>query len=375
MKLLLNGGGSTKELIITMTKLNEIMDHSKPILYVPLAMDESEHPYDSCYEWFQKQIVNVDVSNVEMPRTFEEFALKNFDDYSAIFIGGGNTYKLLKGIKDNDIFNKIIEYLNNNGIVIGCSAGAIIFGYDIDSCLAMDRNDVKLLDTKGFDILSGKSIFAHYTNSKTEEIHKKYTDYLSKYSITNEQVIALPEEDTIYINDNTIEFLGSRPYYEFREGVITMHNTIQLVPYTDEYYDFVYEVKKNAYKKYVEECWGKWDEEVQKEYFKKFIETYKNSAYIIKVDEQDVGFYNDEELEDGSYEVGNICIKPEFQGKGLGTMILKNKLEEHKNQDIRIQFFKQNPVGKLYERLGFVPNGETEFHYQMFRSRQCSKKI
>ena len=48
---------------------------------------------------------------------------------------------------------------------------------------------------------------------------------------------------------------------------------------------------------------------------------------------------------------------------------LKDKLEEHKEQDIRIQFFKQNPVGKLYERLGFVPNGETEFHYQMIKPK------
>ena len=59
--------------------------------------------------------------------------------------GGGNTYKLLNGIKEHSIFNKIIDYLNNDGIIIGCSAGTIIFGYDIDSCLIMDRNDVNLL--------------------------------------------------------------------------------------------------------------------------------------------------------------------------------------------------------------------------------------
>lgn len=129
-------------------------------------------------------------------------------------------------------------------------------------------------------------------------------------------------------------------------------------------------MKKNAYKKYVEEYWGKWDEEAQREYFKKFIEAYKNSAYIIRLNNQDIGFYNDEQLEDGSYEVGNICIKLKFQGQGLGTMILKEKLEEHKEQDIKIQFFKQNPVGKLYERLGFVPNGETQFHYQMIKTKE-----
>ena len=272
MKLLLNGGGSTKQLKLTMSKLNQIMDHSKPILYVPLAMDETEHPYDSCYDWFKRQIENVDVPNVDMAKTFEEFASKRFDDYSAIFIGGGNTYKLLKGIKDNGIYNKIIEYLKNNGIVIGCSAGAIIFGYDINSCLAMDNNDVNLIDTKGFNVLKGISIFAHYTNSKTEEIHKKYTDYLIDYSKNHEDVIAIPEEDTIYIYNDTIEFLGSRPYYEFREGVIRMNDIIKLVPYTDEDYEFVYEIKKEAYKKYVEQCWGIWNDDDQRTRFKESID-------------------------------------------------------------------------------------------------------
>lgn len=219
MKLFLNGGGSTKELALSMSIVNELMDHSKKILYVPLAMDEMDFSYDDCYKWFQKQLVNVDVKEVDMPRTFEQLASLDYSNYSAIFIGGGNTYKLLKGIKDNGIFEKINEYLNNDGIVIGCSAGAIIFGYDINSCLAMDKNDVNLIDTKGFNKLNGKSIFAHYTNSRTEDIHKKYTDYLIEYSTTNEVVIALPEEDTIFIDNDKITIIGDRPYYEFNNGI------------------------------------------------------------------------------------------------------------------------------------------------------------
>lgn len=347
--------------------LNKIMDHSKPILYVPLAMEETEHPYNNCYEWFKKQIENIDVPNVDMPRTFEEFALKNFDNYSAIFIGGGNTYKLLKGIKDNGIFNKIIEYLNKNGIVIGCSAGAIIFGYDIDSCLTMDKNDVNLVDTKGFDVLKGKSIFAHYTNSKTEEIHKKYTDYLKNYSINSEQVIAIPEEDTIFINDEKVEILGNRPYYEFREGVMTMKETIKLIPYTDEDYEFVYEIKKEAYKKYVEQCWGIWNDDDQRTRFKESIDKAKSITSIIVFNDKKVGFYQGDLLDDSTYYIENICVSLEFRGNGIGSTILNNIISKYNENDIKIQYFKQNPVGKLYERLGFVPNGETEFHYQMIK--------
>ena len=53
MKLLLNGGGSTKQLKLTMDILNKIMDQSKPILYVPLPMEETEHSYDNCYKWLK----------------------------------------------------------------------------------------------------------------------------------------------------------------------------------------------------------------------------------------------------------------------------------------------------------------------------------
>jgi len=147
-----------------------------------------------------------------------------------------------------------------------------------------------------------------------------------------------------------------------------MENII-LKKYTENYYDFVYDVKKTAYRKYVEECWGVWDEEQQKEYFKKFINIYHNSSYIIEFDGKDIGFYNDELLEDGTYEIGNICIIPEYKGKGIGTQILKDILEKNKYHDIKIQFFKQNPVGKLYKRLGFISYGETQFHYQMIKPK------
>lgn len=238
MKLLLNGGGSTEQLIPTMNKLNEIIDHNKPILYVPLATDEVEHPYDGCYEWFSKQITNVEVPSLDMVSSFEDLASKKLNEYSAIFIGGGNTYKLLKGLKESGSFDKIQEYIKNNGIVVGCSAGAVIFGYNIDVISIMDSNDVELKDTKGFDIMNGTSIFPHYTNKKNElseeenrEILNNYTNAINNFLLKNGTVIAIPEEDTIYINDNEISVLGNRPFYYFKkdqtqEFILDQNNNI-----------------------------------------------------------------------------------------------------------------------------------------------------
>ena len=145
-------------------------------------------------------------------------------------------------------------------------------------------------------------------------------------------------------------------------------------PYIDNEYHkfkkFIYDVKKESYKKYVEECWGKWIEEDQLKYYEKFIESVKDDAWIIQLNGKNIGFYNGALLEDGSYEIGNICIIPEYQGKGIGTKILKDIIEIHKEQDIHIQYFKQNPVGRLYKRLGFVQIGETEFHYKMMKKNK-----
>lgn len=225
MRLILCGGGSGEQNALANNKLNEIVDNTKPILYIPLAMDEKEYPYDSCYEWIMAELSNVDVSYIDMVRSFEELAQKNLEDYTAVFIGGGNTYKLLLGLKQSGTFDSIKTYIENDGIVIGGSAGAVIFGKDIDVISSMDSNEVSLTDTKGFDVLSGASIFPHYMNMKsklTEDENQirmnKFTESIIEFSLKNGAVYAIPEEDAIYVDDSTIEIIGTRNYFCFENG-------------------------------------------------------------------------------------------------------------------------------------------------------------
>lgn len=134
-------------------------------------------------------------------------------------------------------------------------------------------------------------------------------------------------------------------------------------------YEFIYQTKKEAYKAYVEYYFGSWDEEQQRNYFKAFIESCKEEAFIITLDGIDIGFYN---CNSGgsTYEIGNICIVPNYQNKGIGTALLKDILNQNTDKEIHLQYFKQNPVGRLYERLGFNLNGETPYHYQMIKRRE-----
>lgn len=225
MKLFLNGGGCGKQTLLTYKEINKIIDHNKPVLYIPLALDEVDYPYDSCYEWIKEEISSIGIPNIDMVRSFEELADNDFNNYSLIYIGGGNTYKLLSGIKTKNIYNKFEEYVQNDGIVYGGSAGSVIFGMDINIIEIMDDNIVDLKDTRGFNFLNGISLFPHYINNKSKyneeennNMIKKYTDFINDYTEKNEKVIAFPEEDTIFFDGKNIKMIGELPYYVFENG-------------------------------------------------------------------------------------------------------------------------------------------------------------
>lgn len=226
MKVFLNGGGCGAQTIDTYKEINKIIDHKKPVLYVPLAIDETMHPYNECFKWIKSEISAIDVPKIEMVRTFNELYEKDYNKYSMIFIGGGNTFKLLKGLKESKAFGKLKDYIYSDGIIYGSSAGSVICGKDIEIIEAIDENNVMLKDTRGFDILNGVSLFVHYINYRDkfcEEENKilteQYTSFLIDYSINKGKVIAYPEEDTLFISDNNIKVIGKLAYYVFEDGI------------------------------------------------------------------------------------------------------------------------------------------------------------
>lgn len=216
MKVFLNGGGSGTQTINAYKRLNQIIDNSKPCLYIPLAM--AQEKYDSCYEWICDELISVEIPNIDMVRSAEELADKPLNNYSFIFIGGGNTFKLLYELKKSDVFEKILEYINNDGVIFGGSAGAIIFCKDLEACKLVDENEVNLKNINGFDVLRDISILCHYTNDTPvkDEKNKQYLLELSKHRTS----VAIPEEITLFVNDNDIEVIGNKPFYLFNKGKI-----------------------------------------------------------------------------------------------------------------------------------------------------------
>lgn len=95
MKVFLNGGGCGVQTAAALKRFNEVIDHTKPLLYIPLAMERERYP--DCCQWIQE----VDVPQIELAASAEELARKDLNGYCALFIGGGNTFKLLDELKQS----------------------------------------------------------------------------------------------------------------------------------------------------------------------------------------------------------------------------------------------------------------------------------
>jgi ribosomal protein S18 acetylase RimI-like enzyme len=73
---------------------------------------------------------------------------------------------------------------------------------------------------------------------------------------------------------------------------------------------------------------------------------------------------------DGSeWQIIQIQLVPELQGKGLGAELLADIVSEAVAAEatLSLTVLKANPARVLYERFGFVVVGESEYQYNMHR--------
>ena len=141
----------------------------------------------------------------------------------------------------------------------------------------------------------------------------------------------------------------------------------KLRSYTQADYEFVYQAKKDAYKCYVEEFWGAWDEEQQRSFFADFIKKVQDTLSIVEYEGTSIGLYHGNLMDHDTYEIGNIIVIPSYQGNGIGSDILTKVIQNNQKLKMHLQVFKDNPAINLYRRLGFVVIDETRTHLIMER--------
>ena len=135
---------------------------------------------------------------------------------------------------------------------------------------------------------------------------------------------------------------------------------------TLEDFDFLFNLKKENFKCYIDKIWG-WNDEEQKQKLKQDLKEHLAHKRIIMHGNKPIGVWVTHITEEGDCYINEISIEKEYQNNGIGRDILEKQLNENHRDGIRtiLQVFKDNPAKKLYESLGFTVYGETESHYQM----------
>lgn len=128
--------------------------------------------------------------------------LKNKD---IVYVQGGNTFYLLKYVKESG-FDKVIKELIQKGLIyIGVSAGSYIACPTIEAALwkDQDKNIVGLEDLTAFNLVPFLLI-VHYIPKYKEVIKKGISN--SKYPVR-----ILTDDQAILVRDNKVELVGKGP--------------------------------------------------------------------------------------------------------------------------------------------------------------------
>lgn len=202
--LFLSGGGNARQTSRLDGIFAKTIKKHKRLLYIPIAMPESEHTFGACFDWIRKALGPHDISKIDMWVDLAGRSQTELDRYGAVYIGGGNAYHLLDAIRGSGFDRLLLGYLRSGGIVYGGSAGAIILGKDIGT--TSDRNLTGTGNLRGLNVVNGYSVRCHYTTKDDGELR----NYVKRKRIG---VLALPENSGIVLDKGAIRSVGV--VYEF----------------------------------------------------------------------------------------------------------------------------------------------------------------
>ncbi|MBI2577228.1 MAG: Type 1 glutamine amidotransferase-like domain-containing protein [Candidatus Wildermuthbacteria bacterium] len=123
-------------------------------------------------------------------------------DFDILYVQGGNTFYLLKAVKESGFGAVIKEFINQGKIYIGVSAGSIIMGPTIETAnwKGIDKNDVGLEDLTAMNIIPF-AIFPHY-DSGYEELVKQEAPRAKN------PARLLTDDQAFLVQDDKITLLG-----------------------------------------------------------------------------------------------------------------------------------------------------------------------
>lgn len=146
--------------------------------------------------------------------------IKAVNEAEAIVIGGGNTWQLVRTMRDNGLLPSIYEKVKNGTPYIGWSAGSNV------ACPTLrTTNDMPIIDPKGFDVLNliPFQINPHYLDA-TPNGHAGETreQRIEEFIEINPDVyvIGLREGTMLHCDNNKLKLIGELSARIFKKGII-----------------------------------------------------------------------------------------------------------------------------------------------------------
>jgi dipeptidase E len=214
--MILSGGGGAAKNPAAYELFANSVDKRKPVLYICFA--SLPEAYAEAYGKFAASMVSLGIYSTRLCDSPEFFSKFELSEFGGIYCAGGNTFRLLKTLRDCGADKKIKDYLHAGGVWIGSSAGAIIGGADIQPIIFMDANAVLLEDTRGLDMMNGFSTIAHYGNAASEQRNSEWYAAVDLLAKKYNKLVALSEEAAIVIEENKTYILGV-PCRVYENGV------------------------------------------------------------------------------------------------------------------------------------------------------------
>lgn len=199
-KIYLSGGGSEIDSYLLDRQFISQLRGNK-ILYIPIALTGGILTHEAAYSWVINTLTRHSIDFLDITLATDLSLFSDLNNYDGIYIGGGNTYKLLEVIKQTNFDQLLHEFLIKGGDVYGGSAGAIIMGKKID--IVFQENDNNYTQENGLNLAFDHVIACHYNFTHEEdEVFKAYSER------TGSNVIALSERSGIVLQGGIMKVIG-----------------------------------------------------------------------------------------------------------------------------------------------------------------------
>ena len=130
-----------------------------------------------------------------------------------LFVGGGNTFKLLDQVRRYGFVDPVRRFWNAGGDYYGGSAGAVLACDSIEIADGRDPNEPDLRDPTGLGLLTGTAVLPHFTDDQL-------ADALRWSASRPAVVFALPESVGLRVVDGNVEVVGAGQLTRIRGGVV-----------------------------------------------------------------------------------------------------------------------------------------------------------